>query len=223
MKSGEDLVGYNPPYARFGSYVADHSDLVWRRLRMEAIDHLQLEPGDRVLDVGCGTGTSFPYLLKKVGDSGEVVGVEISPYMTRKARARIEQNGWRNVHVVESPAQTAELTGTFDGLLMFATHEVLTSTQALDNMLSYLKENARVVTFGAKRTHTRLGWIFNPLLGIASKKLLPFSAPIDSQTWRLLEERLEQLAIEERLGGLMYLVWGSTTEGTLSHRCANAS
>jgi demethylmenaquinone methyltransferase/2-methoxy-6-polyprenyl-1,4-benzoquinol methylase len=210
MTTGEDFAGYDPPYARFGSHLADRVAPLWRRLRTEAIEHLQLEPGDRVLDVGCGTGTSFPYLLKKVGHSGEVVGVEISPYMSRKARARIERSGWINVHVVESPAQTAVLAGTFDGLLMFAAHEVLTSEQALDNIFSYLKEDARAVTFGAKQVHTHLGWIFNPLLRLASQKLLPFSVPIDSQPWRLLEERLEQLTVEERLGGLMYLVWGST-------------
>src|SRR5262245_40646663 len=48
-------------------------------LRQKAVQLLQLKPGDRVLDTGCGPGGSFPYLVDAVGPSGEVVGVEISP------------------------------------------------------------------------------------------------------------------------------------------------
>lgn len=178
-------------------------------LRQEAVRHLCLEPGSRVLDVGCGTGTSFPYLVQAVGVAGEVVGVEISPEVAAQARKRIEQEGWNNVHVVEGPAQTVALSGTFDGLLLFAAHEVLTSPEALDHLLPHLKEAGCIVAFGAKLATNGPGRLLNPLLRLLTQTLLPASsAPVDSRPWRLLEERVGKLQTEERWLRLMYLVWG---------------
>jgi protein-L-isoaspartate O-methyltransferase len=68
------------------------------------------------------------------------VGVEISPNMAASAKKRIEQEEWNNVRVAVGPAQTTPLPGTFDGLLLFAAHEVLTSPEALDHLLAHLKK-----------------------------------------------------------------------------------
>lgn len=179
-------------------------------LRQEAVGHLELKKGDRVLDVGCGTGMSFPYLVNAVGERGEVVGVEISPDIAVQARKRVQHHGWSNVHVLVDAAQTVKLTGRFDGLLLLAAHEVLTSSLALDHLLAYLQENARVVAFGAKFSSARTGVLFNPLLGFMTRQFLPpSSAPIDEHPWQLLEERIGTLHKAERAHGFMYLVWGS--------------
>jgi hypothetical protein len=42
------------------------------------------------------------------------------------------------------PAQTIPLAGRFDGLLLFAAHEVLTSPEALDHLLLHLKSMGRL-------------------------------------------------------------------------------
>jgi protein-L-isoaspartate O-methyltransferase len=80
------------------------------------------------------------------------VGVEISPDLAANAKKRIEQEGWNNVRVAVGPAQTIPLAGTFDGLLLFAAHEVLTSPEALDHLLAHLNTRGRIVAFGAKLT-----------------------------------------------------------------------
>ncbi|MFN0139596.1 MAG: methyltransferase domain-containing protein, partial [Pyrinomonadaceae bacterium] len=77
-----------------------------KSLRQRAVDLLNLESGNRVLDVGCGSGASFPDLIGAVGSKGEVVGVEISSAFAINSRKRIEKNGWRNIVVIEAPAQT---------------------------------------------------------------------------------------------------------------------
>jgi SAM-dependent methyltransferase len=56
--------------------------------RRRAIDALELRPGDRVLEVGCGPGNNFPHLFERLGRRGEVFAGDISPSMIRVARRR---------------------------------------------------------------------------------------------------------------------------------------
>jgi ubiquinone/menaquinone biosynthesis C-methylase UbiE len=68
-----------------------------KSLRQKAVDLLNLKSGDRVLDVGCGSGASFPNLVGAVGSNGEVIGIEISHAFAINAENRIEKNNWKNV------------------------------------------------------------------------------------------------------------------------------
>lgn len=174
-----------------------------------AVKRLELKPGAWVIDAGCGTGSSFSYLLEAAGPSGRVVGIEIDRFLADKAQSRIQKNGWRNVQVIQAGAQAVALPQEFNGVLMFAAHEVLNSPKALDNLFACLKDHGRVVAFGAKQTDSLAGRAVNPLLRLASKRWLPSSAPIDTKPWSLLEGRVEQMVVEEYLSGIFYLASGS--------------
>src|SRR4029450_3140559 len=109
---------------------------------------------------------------------------------------RIEQEEWNNVRVAVGPAQTIALPGKFDGLLLFAAHEVLTSPEALDHLLAHLKKGCRI---GARPAKLR-----NPPPRPLPQALLPASsAPVDAHPWRLLEDRIGKLHMEERMAGLL--------------------
>jgi ubiquinone/menaquinone biosynthesis C-methylase UbiE len=47
-------------------------------IRARAISRLELTPGDKVLEVGCGTGRNLSRLVETVGPTGEVLGVDCS-------------------------------------------------------------------------------------------------------------------------------------------------
>ena len=51
-----------------------------------------LSDGDRVLDVGCGTGASILEALKKVGNNGHVTGIDISQIMLDYAKTRLKKS-----------------------------------------------------------------------------------------------------------------------------------
>lgn len=197
-----------PPYVRTMGQISDRRIPPIERLRAQAVQRMQLQPGSRVIDAGCGNGGSFPFLLKQIGPTGEVVGIEISHEMAERARLHIQENGWHNISLVEDSAQTAPLSGVFDGLLLFAAHEIITSPEMLAHLLANLKAGGRVVAFGARLTAPPLGWFTNPFFRMISKKWLPGSIPIDPQPWRTLAAQLDQVQVEMRLGGAMYLVSG---------------
>jgi ubiquinone/menaquinone biosynthesis C-methylase UbiE len=203
-----------PPYARallrLTRPFPDFDIAFIGRLRRDAVRLLWLKEGDRVLDAGCGSGGSFRGLVDAVGESGEVVGVEISPDATINATRRIEKNGWKNVRVIEAPAQAVRLTGTYDGLLMLGAPDVYGSLEALSNLLPHLRDGARVVLFGAKTSNSRAGVILNPLLRHAFKALSFDTTPEpDAEPWRLVAPFTGEFAIEERAGGSMFLASGT--------------
>lgn len=56
----------------------------------------ELEPGERVVDVGCGAGIDSLIAATMVGPEGEVIGVDMTPAMLDKARASAEEGGFTN-------------------------------------------------------------------------------------------------------------------------------
>jgi SAM-dependent methyltransferase len=205
-----------PPYARYLVRLTrpfpDFDFFFIKPLRRKAAGLLNLKQGDRVLDVGCGSGGSFPYLLQCVGSSGEVVGVDISPDTVINTKRRIAKNKWANVQIIEGPAQVVPLTGMFDGLLMFAAPDVYASHDALKNIFPHLRDNARVVFFGAKTSHNRLGRILNPFLRkVFSKLSFPETPTPDYEPWRIIDKRVAKLHIEEYFFGLMFLASGTVS------------
>jgi ubiquinone/menaquinone biosynthesis C-methylase UbiE len=208
----EERKDLTPPYghlARLLRPFPDFDPAFIKPVRQKAVQLLNLKEGDRVLDVGCGPGGSFPYLVRAVGKSGQVVGVEISPEISINARRRIEKNGWRNVEVIEASAQEVHLTGAFNGLLMFAAADVYASEEALENIFSHLNEKARVAAFGAKLSSSRFGKILNPFLRLLFNLSFSTTPRPDYEPWRSLAKRVEELNVEEYFFGLMFLTSGS--------------
>jgi ubiquinone/menaquinone biosynthesis C-methylase UbiE len=121
---------------------------VSRAAQRRAVDRLELRPGQRVLDVAFGTGLNFAAAERAIGPSGRLVGVDLSAAMLGQARRRVERHGWRNVELVRSSAQEANLGGVFDAALLSFAHDVLRSPEALDNNLRVLRPGARVASTG---------------------------------------------------------------------------
>lgn len=85
--------------------------------RRDAIAVLRLQPGDTVVDLGCGTGLNFAHLQDAVGPQGRIIGVDLTDAMLAQARDRARQNGWRNVELVEADMTTYEVPEAADGVL----------------------------------------------------------------------------------------------------------
>ena len=78
----------------------------YNRARQRTIQQLRLESGQTVLDVACGTGENFRFILEKIGPTGTLIGTDFSEGMLAQARGKIEKNGWQNVHLLHADART---------------------------------------------------------------------------------------------------------------------
>jgi ubiquinone/menaquinone biosynthesis C-methylase UbiE len=175
-------------------------------IRRQAAAWLALVPGDRVLDVACGTGLSFGLLADAVGPGGRVVGVEVSPEMMAQARARVLREQLAQVDLVESSLEDALLDEPFDAVLFHYTHDVLQSPRALANIFAHVTPGARVAVAGIK--HPPL-WLF-PARLYRLLKARPYVTTFGGldRPWALLEGYLEGIEVQPTMFGTNYLARG---------------
>ncbi len=65
-----------------------------------------IRPGDRVLDIGSGSGTDVLIAASKAERRGEVYGVDITDTMLDKTKNNIKKSGYKNIHVFEGNAES---------------------------------------------------------------------------------------------------------------------
>ena len=82
-----------------------HTELVSASFGDAAMKCLALRPGERVIDIGCGAGTTTLALAEVVGPSGEAVGVDIAPAMVRAAQQNAATAGVEHARFVTADAQ----------------------------------------------------------------------------------------------------------------------
>ena len=179
-------------------------------LRQKTVDTLQLKAGDRVLDAGCGTGCTLPCLVRAVGPSGEIVGLEISSMTADNAQKRIAANAWKNVRVAQANAATVKLAAKFDALAMIAAQDVYGSPEILKNLAAQLKDGARVAIFGGKLSHHFAVRRFNPLYRWIFARCSFYSAPpLSFRPWEPLERMCSDFEIREYCLGFMFIASGT--------------
>jgi ubiquinone/menaquinone biosynthesis C-methylase UbiE len=77
--------------------------------RIEILKALKLAEGDRIADIGAGTGLFESIFAKSVGPAGKVYAVDISPKLIDYMKGRVETEKLTNVQVVLSNESSAEL------------------------------------------------------------------------------------------------------------------
>ncbi len=78
---------------------------------VEVLEAVAIQPGDRVLDVGCGSGDLSLAAAATTGSQGRVVGIDLSDPMLQTARRRASAAGLCNVSFVVGDAQSTGSTG----------------------------------------------------------------------------------------------------------------
>lgn len=117
-----------------------------RASRRQAVQALQLRPGDTVVEVGCGTGLNFALLEKAVGPDGQIVGVDLTDAMLAQARRRMQARSWSNVGLVHADVSEFEFPTGVTAIL---------STYAL----SLMPECAEIIARGCESLAPGGRWV----------------------------------------------------------------
>lgn len=103
------------------------------------------EPGDRVLDIGCGLGDATLQLAELVGEGGHAHGVDVAERMIEGARADAEAAGVANVSFEAVDVQAASFSDTYDYAFgRFGTMFFANPVAALRNVRTALRPGGRL-------------------------------------------------------------------------------
>ena len=149
---------------RYGWDLASNDyDPLWQEqlapARVETLAHASLAPGDRVLDLACGTGLVTLEAARSVGPQGTVLGTDLSGQMVEVARRRAAEERLSNATFQRMDAEILDLPdATFDVVLCALGLMYLPDAQgAVREWLRVLKPGGRVaIAVWGKRVNC--GW-----------------------------------------------------------------
>jgi ubiquinone/menaquinone biosynthesis C-methylase UbiE len=131
-----------------------------RELRQRTATLAQLQPGDQVLDVGCGTGTLALEVQRRVGSAGRVVGIDPGTEQIARARAKAARHHLPIAFQIGVIEQLAFPDQTFDVVLStLMMHHVPASVKAqgLAEIARVLKGGGRLIIADFTRQQERTG------------------------------------------------------------------
>jgi len=131
------------------------------------IEAAALQRGQRVLDVGCGAGTTSLYAAQQVGGDGEVLGIDVDARAVRVAQQRARRAGCPQVRFERSDAATVALPGGADAIVSrFGTLHFEDPVAAHDNLRRGLRPGGRLHFVCARAAE------YNPWASVPSSTLL---------------------------------------------------
>jgi phosphatidylethanolamine/phosphatidyl-N-methylethanolamine N-methyltransferase len=160
---------------------------------VRAIQRMAIKPGERVLEVGVGTGINT--LLYPTDCS--VTGIDLTGSMLDKARDRVTREGLKNIRLLEMDAADLKFAdGTFD--IVYAPYLI----SVVPDPVSVAREMWRVCRPGGRVIFLNHFRSFNPILAWFEKIICPFTVHIGFKsdldlTAFLTQTDLEPVSIEK--------------------------
>jgi ubiquinone/menaquinone biosynthesis C-methylase UbiE len=119
---------------------------LWRQIKRRMHDILDLHPGDRLLDVGCGVGSDVFALASSVSPGGQAIGVDPSQTMLAESRRRAEGHRRPTLYIRGDAANLPFANACFDACRAERVLQHLVDPgRALAEMVRVTREDGRVV------------------------------------------------------------------------------
>jgi phosphatidylethanolamine/phosphatidyl-N-methylethanolamine N-methyltransferase len=162
-----ELEAIRKAYRRYARLYDLYFGALFQPGRKAVIDRMHCRPGQRVLEVGVGTGMSLPLYPPGV----HVTGIDISPEMLQRARVRLQREGDRDrvdLHVMDAERMSFR-SDSFDKVVAMYVVSVVPHPQRLvDEMRRVCKPSGEI--FIVNHFHSP-----NPIVGGVESLLAPLS------------------------------------------------
>ena len=169
----------------------ERQDRMLHPLGHRALESGLPQPGERVLDVGCGCGDTTIDLARKVAPSGTATGIDVSTMMLARAQERTAGTNL-NISFIDDDAQTHGFAdGSFDvvysrfGIMFFADPK-----EAFVNLCRALGTCGRLI-FVCWRAREENPWMTIPVQVAA--QYLPRPQPSLPRAWRSPRRPAQQM------------------------------
>ena len=158
LKTDDQSVATTDPlhhYYRFHSSIYDMTRWSFLFGRNEMIRELDLQPGQSVLEIGCGTGKNLQKIVELYPET-ELCGIDLSDHMLKKASSKLR--GYTNVELIHGKFGEYPLNRKFDLILcsymLSMTGKALKSI--MENICLHLDEKGEVAVVDFQ--NTRVSW-----------------------------------------------------------------
>ena len=142
-----------------------------KTIRSRAVKKMGLKRGDKALEVACGSGRNFPYIIEAVGKNGFILGFDYSQEMLDAAKQLSKRNDWSNIKLVQGDAAQLKITeNNFDGVVsVLGISAIPDWEKALDRCHDVLCSGGKLVVCDA-RLFTGFLKFLNPLVKVIYSK-----------------------------------------------------
>lgn len=202
-------------YDIFSNFYDNSLEKLYFSSRQRAIELLDLQDNQTVIDIACGTGANFKN-IKESNNKVTLYGTDYSSGMLKKGQDSIEKNSWKNTYLFQADARTLTLSSiekytnkklSFDRVICVLGLSVIPEWEiVVDNLIGLLNENGKIVivdVFAEKRNLNT--WLVEKVA----------KADLNRKIWQTLERKTdnfhqEYLPVKEsKVGGKLFVAVGT--------------
>ena len=177
--------------------------------RLLAIKKLSLQRGNCVIELGCGTGLNFPFLMEQIGLKGRLIGVDLTPGMLDIARVRVERSGWKNVELIQSDIAAYNFPEGVNGVLATGLFGYIPEYDRVIKAASQsLVPGGHLAILDGKQPENLPSWLFKIVLKLGG----PFGYTpeyFNVRPWESVERYFKETSFETRYGRMIYILSGT--------------
>lgn len=201
-------------YDVFSNFYDNSLEKLYFESRKKAIEFLDLQDGQSVLDLACGTGANFKH-IKATNKNIQLFGTDYSEGMLQKGQALIHKNNWDNIYLFQADARQINASTIeknthlkkFDRILCVLGLSVIPDWEkVMDNMLDLLNEDGKIVivdVFAERRNFNT--WLVEKIA----------KADLNRKIWQSLEMKTKHFQYaylpvqENKVGGKLFVAVGN--------------